>query len=88
MWDFMLTTDPEYLSDGYRVGFHRNIHTDTGEEESIVEEDISEEDADAEEPSDEEEPDEEDELLDEEELEEELGEEEETEYPGLRFKVN
>ncbi len=33
MWDFLLTTDPEYLSDGYRVQFNRVIHQNTGEEE-------------------------------------------------------
>ncbi|MBQ9252652.1 MAG: hypothetical protein IJ188_08450 [Clostridia bacterium] len=33
MWDIMLTTDPEYLSDGYRVQFQRVIHHETGEEE-------------------------------------------------------
>ena len=33
MWDIMLTTDPEYLSDGYRAQFQRVIHHETGEEE-------------------------------------------------------
>ena len=33
MWDIVLTTDPDFLSDGYRVQFQRIILNDTGEEE-------------------------------------------------------
>ena len=32
MWDIMFTTDPEFLSDGYRVQFQRVIEHETGEE--------------------------------------------------------
>ena len=32
MWDIMFTTDPEFLSDGYRVQFQRVIDHETGEE--------------------------------------------------------
>ena len=32
MWDIMFTTDPEFLSDGYRVQFQRVINHETGEE--------------------------------------------------------
>ena len=35
MWDIMLTTDPEYLSDGYRVQFQRVIDHETGEENIV-----------------------------------------------------
>ena len=32
MWDIMFTTDPEFLSDGYRVQFQRFIEHETGEQ--------------------------------------------------------
>ena len=35
MWDIMFTTDPEFLSDGYRVQFQRVINHETGEEKII-----------------------------------------------------
>ena len=35
MWDIMFTTDPEFLSDGYRVQFQRVIDHETGEEKII-----------------------------------------------------
>ena len=35
MWDIMITTDPEFLSDGYRVQFQRVIDHETGEEEIL-----------------------------------------------------
>ena len=35
MWDIMFTTDPEYLSDGYRVQFQRVIDNETGEENIV-----------------------------------------------------
>ena len=35
MWDIMITTDPEFLSDGYRVQFQRFIDHETGEEKII-----------------------------------------------------
>ena len=33
MWDIVITTDPEFLSDGYRVQFQRIIHHENKEEE-------------------------------------------------------
>jgi len=35
IWDIMFTTDPEFLSDGYRVQFQRVIDHETGEEKII-----------------------------------------------------
>ena len=35
MWDIMFTTDPEFLSDGYRVQFQRVINHETGEENIV-----------------------------------------------------
>ena len=35
MWDIMFTTDPEFLSDGYRVQFQRIIDHETGEENIV-----------------------------------------------------
>ena len=35
IWDIMFTTDPEVLSDGYRVQFQRVIDHETGEEKII-----------------------------------------------------
>ena len=35
MWDIMFTTDPEFLSDGYRVQFQRVINHETGEEDIV-----------------------------------------------------
>ena len=35
MWDILLTTDPEFLSDGYRVQFQRVIDHETGEEKVL-----------------------------------------------------
>lgn len=35
MWDIMFTTDPEFLSDGYRVQFQRVIDHETGEENIV-----------------------------------------------------
>nr|MBQ4456685.1 hypothetical protein [Clostridia bacterium] len=35
MWDIMFTTDPEFLSDGYRVQFQRVIEHETGEEKIL-----------------------------------------------------
>lgn len=35
MWDIMLTTAPEFLSDGYRVQFRRVIEHETGEEKIL-----------------------------------------------------
>ena len=35
MWDIMFTTDPEFLSDGYRVQFQRVIDHETGEEKIL-----------------------------------------------------
>ena len=35
MWDIMFTTDPEFLSDGYRVQFQRVIDHETSEEKII-----------------------------------------------------
>ena len=35
MWDIVLTTDPEFLSDGYRVQFQRFIEHETGEEKIL-----------------------------------------------------
>ena len=35
MWDIMFTTDPEFLSDGYRVQFQRVIEHETGEENIV-----------------------------------------------------
>ena len=35
MWDIVLTTDPEFLSDGYRVQFQRVIDHETGEENIV-----------------------------------------------------
>jgi hypothetical protein len=35
MWDIVITTDPEFLSDGYRVQFQRVIDHETGEEKII-----------------------------------------------------
>lgn len=35
MWDIMITTDPEFLSDGYRVQFQRVIDHETGEEKIL-----------------------------------------------------
>ena len=35
MWDIMFTTDPEFLSDGYRVQFQRFIEHETGEEKIL-----------------------------------------------------
>ena len=33
MWDIVITTDPEFLSDGYRVQFQRIVHHENKEEE-------------------------------------------------------
>ena len=35
MWDIVFTTDPEFLSDGYRVQFQRVIDHETGEENIV-----------------------------------------------------
>ena len=35
MWDIMITTDPEFLSDGYSVQFQRFIDHETGEEKIL-----------------------------------------------------
>ena len=35
MWDIVLTTDPEFLSDGYRVQFQRFIEHETGAEQIL-----------------------------------------------------
>ena len=35
MWDIMFTTDPEFLSDGYRVQFKRVIDHETSEENIV-----------------------------------------------------
>ena len=35
MWDMIFTTDPDFLSDGYRVQFQRILHHETGKEEII-----------------------------------------------------
>lgn len=35
MWDIMITTDPEFLSDGYSVQFQRVIDHETGEEKIL-----------------------------------------------------
>lgn len=35
MWDIMITTDPKFLSDGYRVQFQRFIDHETGEEKIL-----------------------------------------------------
>lgn len=31
IWDFMISTDPEFLSDGYRVQFYQTVNDHTGE---------------------------------------------------------
>ena len=35
MWDLVFTTDPDFLTDGYRVQFQRVIYHETGEEEIV-----------------------------------------------------